>query len=96
MLQALADSAPPSARWTEPAGGFFVLLELARGFDAAEILSEAIESGVAFVPGGPFFVDGSGANTLRLAFSKESPEKLADGVTRLCALLQRQRIAGAV
>jgi len=95
MLDALNACAPAGGRWTEPAGGFFVLMELADGIDATELLPRAIEAGVAYVPGQPFFVDGSGANTLRLAYSKETPEKIGAGVAQLCGVLQNQRRAEA-
>ena len=88
MLDSLERHAPEGSRWTKPVGGFFVLMEMAGDFDATETLPRAIESGVAYVPGQPFFVDGSGANTLRLAFSKETPERLAQGVERLCSLMR--------
>jgi 2-aminoadipate transaminase len=88
MLDALDRFAAPGSRWTRPAGGFFILMELAEGVDATERLSAAIERGVAYVPGQPFFVDSSGANTLRLAYSKESPEKIAEGIERMCLALQ--------
>jgi DNA-binding transcriptional MocR family regulator len=52
------------------------------------MLPDAIESGIAYVPGQPFFVDGSGANTLRLAFSKESTEAIAEGVERMCRVFK--------
>ena len=55
------------------------------------MLPQAIESGVAYVPGESFFVDGSGANTLRLAFSKESPEAIADGVERMCRVFHNAK-----
>lgn len=86
MLDALESHAPEGSHWTKPLGGFFVLMELAKGRDSSEILPRAIESGVAYVPGQPFFVDDSGANTLRLAFSKESPENIIEGISRLCRI----------
>jgi 2-aminoadipate transaminase len=96
MLDALAEHAPAAARWTRPAGGFFILLEMAGELDATEILTQAIDAGVAYVPGQPFFIDGSGANTLRLAYSKETPEKIGEGVARLGRVLQPERRAEAV
>jgi 2-aminoadipate transaminase len=44
---------------------------------------------VAFVPGSDFFPEGSGdgASSARLAFSYESPARIAEGVERLAALL---------
>ena len=96
MLEALERFAPSGSRWTRPLGGFFILMELVAGIDAAAMLPDAIESGVAYVPGQPFFVDGSGANTLRLAYSKESTEAIADGVERMCRVFKNARAqAGA-
>jgi 2-aminoadipate transaminase len=88
MLDALERFAPAGSRWTKPIGGFFILMELAAGTDATAMLLDAIESGVAYVPGQPFFVDGTGANTLRLAYSKESTEAIADGVERMCRVFK--------
>jgi 2-aminoadipate transaminase len=88
MLDALRAHAPKEARWNEPVGGFFVLMELMRDIDITELLPEAIDNGVAYVPGQPFFVDGGGANTLRLAYSKETPEMITEGIKRLCRVLQ--------
>jgi 2-aminoadipate transaminase len=88
MLDALERFAPAGSRWTKPIGGFFILMELAAGTDATTMLMDAIESGVAYVPGQPFFVDGTGASTLRLAYSKESTEAIADGVERMCRVFK--------
>jgi 2-aminoadipate transaminase len=87
MTGALEEFAPEGWRWTSPIGGFFILAELPEGRDATEALAQAIENGVAYVPGQPFFIDGSGANTLRLAYSKESPEKIVEGIRRMCDAL---------
>ncbi|HYP25930.1 MAG TPA: PLP-dependent aminotransferase family protein [Blastocatellia bacterium] len=89
MLEALERCAPAGATWTSPLGGFFILMKLASGVDATKVLPDAIEAGVAYVPGQPFFVDNSGTNTLRLAYSKESPEAIKDGIERLCRVLSR-------
>lgn len=88
MLDALRAHAPEGAHWTEPIGGFFILMEFAGGIDATKLLPEAIENGVAYVPGQPFFVDGSGENTVRLAYSKETPEKITEGIERMCRVFR--------
>jgi 2-aminoadipate transaminase len=90
MLDSLDRYAPAGSHWTRPIGGFFILMELAAGIDAAAMLPDAIESGVAYVPGQPFFVDGSGANTLRLAYSKEATDAIADGVQRMCRVFKKE------
>jgi 2-aminoadipate transaminase len=94
MLEALERFAPAESRWTKPVGGFFILMQLAAGVDAGAVLPEAIDNGVAYVPGQSFFVDGSGANTLRLAYSRESPEAIADGVQRMCRVFQNAKAQG--
>jgi 2-aminoadipate transaminase len=86
MLDALDRHAPKGAKWTRPLGGFFILMQI-EGIDATDALPRAIEAGVAYVPGRPFFVDGSGGDTLRLAYSKESPEKIALGIEIMCRIL---------
>jgi 2-aminoadipate transaminase len=51
--------------------------------DTGARINAAVASGVAYIPGGPFFVDGSGANTMRLTFAKEGDERIREGVARL-------------
>jgi 2-aminoadipate transaminase len=87
MLEALARAAGAGVRWTEPAGGLFVWVTLPEGVDARARLDAAVDAGVAYVPGEPFFVDGSGSNTLRLAFSKESPEAIRRGIETLVGVM---------
>jgi 2-aminoadipate transaminase len=87
MLRALEQGAPAGSHWTSPSGGFFVFYEAPNGVDATTLLPSAIESGVGYVPGEAFFVDGSGKNTMRLAFSKETPENIKEGIRRLTGVL---------
>lgn len=91
LLQALARRMPPEARWTEPAGGFSLLLTLPPGLDGVTLLAEAIERGVAFTPGAPFFPDGSGAGTVRLSFSAVPAARIDEGVRRLAETLRAAR-----
>jgi 2-aminoadipate transaminase len=46
-------------------------------------VKDAVARGVAYIPGAPFFVDGSGRNTMRLTFAKESDERMREGIRRL-------------
>lgn len=87
MLSALEKNAPKDATWTHPTGGLFVWMELASQIDTTELLSQAVEKGVAYVPGEPFFVNEGKKNTLRLAFSKETPERITTGIEKLSSLL---------
>lgn len=90
MLAALERHFPPGTRWTRPAGGLFVWLELPEGVDGTRLLERAInEVNVAFVPGAAFHADRSGANTCRLSFSMVGPETIDEGIRRLSTLLPR-------
>ena len=59
MLAALDRHMPAGVRWNRPAGGMFLWLELPPGCDASALLPRAVERGVAFVPGAPFYADGA-------------------------------------
>ena len=95
MLAALEAEMPRGTRWTRPAGGLFVWLTLPEGMDAEALIEAAVEKGVAYVPGAPFFVDGSGQRTMRLTFAKETTERIAEGVRRL-SLVVKDALASGV
>ena len=94
MLRALEEHFPGDAHFTRPAGGLFVWAELPRHVDTRELLIEAVQERVAFVPGQGFHPDNSGTNTMRLNFSNVPPEQLREGVRRLGNAVQR-RLSGA-
>jgi 2-aminoadipate transaminase len=87
MLAALEAEMPRGVRWTRPGGGIFVWVTLPEGMDAEALIEPAVAQGVAYVPGGPFFVDGTGANTMRLTFAKETVEDIGLGVRRLAKVI---------
>jgi 2-aminoadipate transaminase len=88
MLAALAAEMPEGTRWSSPEGGYFLWLDFAGDLDAAELLIRATGAGVTFVRGTDFFPGGSGGrSSARLAFSYESPERIAEGVALLASLL---------
>jgi 2-aminoadipate transaminase len=88
MLAALGAEMPEGSRWSSPEGGYFLWLDFAGDVDAAELLTRATEAGVTFVRGTDFFPNASGGrSSARLAFSYESPERIAEGVALLASLL---------
>ena len=89
MLSAMTAFFPPSVTWTRPAGGLFIWAILPARLDAADVLRAALAQNVAFVPGGPFFADGSGLNTLRLNFTSSSVDVITEGIARLGQVLTR-------
>jgi 2-aminoadipate transaminase len=83
MLEALETELPAEARFTRPSGGLFVWAELPEHIDTRELLLDALQEKVAFVPGQSFYPDLSGTNTMRLNFSNVPPDVLREGIHRL-------------
>jgi 2-aminoadipate transaminase len=80
LKKVLGDSIDFSA----PKGGMFVWARLtADGADAREFAKQAIERGVAFIPGTPFFAVNPDHATLRLSFATSDIAKIEEGVSRL-------------
>lgn len=89
MLSALSDNLPSHVTWTKPDGGLFIWATLPEGVSALKLLPAAVEEKVSYIPGGPFFAEGGGENTMRLNFSNASPERIVEGMKRLGRVLHR-------
>jgi DNA-binding transcriptional MocR family regulator len=88
MSRALERHAGELARWVPPRGGFFLWVTVPEGLDTRQMLAAAVEAQVIYVAGAPFFVDGSGANALRLAFSAATTERIEEGIARLAGVIR--------
>jgi len=88
MQQSLLRHMPPGCRWNRPVGGMFFWVELPASLDATALLPKAVEAGMAYVPGAPFFAGGGHANTLRLSFVTVSPERIETGIAALAGVLK--------
>jgi 2-aminoadipate transaminase len=88
MVEAMEELFPSNVHWTHPLGGMFLWGILPEGMDAADVLKQAIERKVAFVPGESFHPNGGGKNTMRINFSYSNPETIREGITRLGTLLK--------
>lgn len=78
---------PGLFKWKEPKGGMFIWVEAVEDVNTAELLTKAVEKGVAFVPGVQFYVNGERNNAFRLNFSHSTPEKIKLGMDRLVSVL---------
>ncbi len=87
MGDALKRELGDAIEFTQPQGGLFFWARLTgaggRIQDAAEFAKRAIEQGVAFVPGAPFYAANPDPATLRLSFATADVGKIAEGVARL-------------
>ena len=103
MLQALAKHFPESQgpnsahadstlTWNTPAGGMFLWARLPVGMNAVDLLPHAVDKGVAFVPGAPFYADHGDPRTMRLSFVTPSVDEIHRGVAALAeAIAERRR-----
>lgn len=90
MLAALDRYAPQGMEWNRPEGGMFVWVTLPAHIETRALLGQALRADIAFVPGAPFFLDGSGRNTMRLSFSLCDEAQIEVGIFKLCELIARQ------
>jgi len=89
---------PSSVAWTQPEGGFFTWLTLPQEIDTLEMLEDAVEARVSYLPGYIFYAQDPdrdrgrekrrGSNELRLSYSYLSHEELRQGVRRLAAVIR--------
>lgn len=83
MYAALDAEMPDSVTWPRAQGGFFAWLTLPPATDVGVVAERAAEERVVTLPGTACFPDGQGTHNLRLAWSLQPPERIAEGVRRL-------------
>lgn len=87
MGDALKRELGDAIEFTQPQGGLFFWARLTgaggKTKDAAAFAKRAIEQGVAFVPGAPFYAANPDPASLRLSFATADVEKIEEGVRRL-------------
>jgi len=87
MGEALRRELGDAIEFTQPQGGLFFWARLTGANGAlangAELAKRAIDQGVAFVPGAPFFATDPDLASLRLSFATADVAKIEEGVARL-------------
>jgi DNA-binding transcriptional MocR family regulator len=71
-----------------PRGGMHLWLALPPGVDDLALAAQATAHGVAVTPGTPWFPGDAPGPHLRLTYAGDTPDRLAEGVRRLAALVQ--------
>ena len=96
MLAALTrEMAGLDVQWNRPAGGMFLWVRLPEGMDAVQLLPQAVDRGVAFVPGAAFYAEQGDPRTLRLSFVTASVEQINIGVKALAEAIRSARATSA-
>lgn len=93
LLRAMERHFPMGVSWTRPRGGFSSWVSLPAGVSVKELYVSAIGRGVAFTPGQVFNAQPDERPRLRLCFGAEPPERLADAVVTLGALLRERGVS---
>jgi 2-aminoadipate transaminase len=83
MAAALSAHMPPGSTWQVPKGGMFFWVRLPEGYDTMPLLDKAVEAGVAFVPGAPFYTDTPDPRTMRLSFVTLTTSEIDEAVAAL-------------
>ena len=91
MGDALRNDLGDAIEFVQPQGGLFVWARLTgaggKVQDGNVLAKRAIEKGVAFVPGAPFFCANPDHATFRLSFATADADKIREGVARLAQAL---------
>ena len=89
MLEALSTHlGGTGVQWNTPDGGMFLWVRLPQGMNAVDLLPQAVERNVAYVPGAAFYSGQAQANTLRLSFVTASVDQIRHGVAALAEVLK--------
>ncbi|WP_027995900.1 PLP-dependent aminotransferase family protein [Simplicispira psychrophila] len=91
MGDALRKELGDAVEFVQPQGGLFFWVRLTgaggKESDGKLLAQRAIDQGVAFVPGAPFYCAQADNATLRLSFATADVEKIREGVARLAKAL---------
>ncbi|WP_017473538.1 PLP-dependent aminotransferase family protein [Amphibacillus jilinensis] len=88
MKRYLDEAQIPGLSYLEPKGGMFFWVTLPDHINPSTLLKVAVEQGVAFVPGRPFYISGEEQSTMRLNFTNASPDQIEVGMERLIKVLK--------
>jgi 2-aminoadipate transaminase len=77
-------------QWNTPDGGMFLWARLPEGMNATELLPRAVDQGVAFVPGAPFYAGQPDARSMRLSFVTATVAQIDQGIAALAAVIRQQ------
>jgi len=87
MLETMETSFPEEAEWNDPKGGLFLWVKMPERVNTTDMIMEAVQNGVAYIPGSNFFADPV-HNYIRLNYSFPSKPDIVEGIQILGKLLK--------
>ncbi len=87
MTDAMAEFFPADVTFTKPEGGMFLWATLPEGVSTMDLFPKALDQGVAFVPGDPFYAEPGKRSTMRLNFTNADEDTIRDGIRRLAEVI---------
>src|SRR5262245_16971138 len=88
MLEALEKYFPSEASWNRPEGGMSVWVRLPESLNSKQLLHQAAEIGVNFIPGDHFYASSPSRNMMRLSFTLCDLEKIDEAVKRVGGIIK--------
>ncbi len=79
---------PQGVSVTKPEGGMFMWATLPEGISSMKLIDQAIANKIVFVPGDPFYVNRTDANTLRLNYTNSNETEIEEAIKRLGRVIQ--------
>ncbi|MFT8709552.1 MAG: PLP-dependent aminotransferase family protein [Sporolactobacillus sp.] len=86
---------PKQIRHSAPEGGLFIWIELPDAVDPNALFNKCLANNVAFVPGEPFYPNGSQRSAFRLNYSNMPEKRIVEGMKRIGDVLH-EALAAAV
>jgi 2-aminoadipate transaminase len=87
IMNSLKNEFPSSVSYTQPEGGMFCWLSLPTRITSRELLSQAMNEKIIFVPGDTFYAQNPDSQTLRLNFSNVDETRMIEGLKKLGSLI---------
>jgi len=83
MIRTMEKEFPPDVKFTRPTGGLFLWVTLPEHVSTTDMFQKAVDAGVAYVPGKPFYPHGDVDRDFRINFCNATEENIIKGVERL-------------
>lgn len=87
MIESIKCYFPSYVSYTTPLGGMFLWATLHNGFHTIDLIKEATQAKVLFVPGDPFYTHKERVNTMRLNYTNSDIATISEGIKRLGSIL---------